>query len=127
MVKNNVKKVIVCLLMILMVVFAVNKSFATDASDSDTLNKLFKGENTNYSNENANEIENGINNNALNQNNNPAKNNNLENSNIKNNSNENKPTTAPDTGIENYSSIVFVVIFVVSAIYAYKKIKEYNV
>ena len=42
-----------------------------------------------------------------------------------NNANTNK-TTMPDTGV-SYSSVVIIAICGISAIYAYKKIREYNV
>ena len=44
-----------------------------------------------------------------------------------NNTNENLPTTTPHTGIGDYSSTVFILVFAASAVYAYKKIKDYNV
>ena len=40
--------------------------------------------------------------------------------------NEEKPTTNPYTGIEDYPLYIFIGIFGVSAIYAYKKVRDYN-
>ena len=43
-----------------------------------------------------------------------------------NNTNNNTTNTMPNTGV-SYSSLVIIAVAGVSAVYAYKKIKEYNV
>ena len=48
------------------------------------------------------------------------------NTNINTNVNNNTTNTMPNTGV-SYSSLVIIAIAAVSAVYAYKKIKEYNV
>ena len=48
------------------------------------------------------------------------------NTNTNANVNENLPATTPHAGIGDYSGLIFVAIFTVSAVYAYKKVKEYN-
>ena len=40
---------------------------------------------------------------------------------------ENLPEKHKEAGLENYSSLILISVFSVFAIYAYKKIKEYNI
>lgn len=132
MVKSNVKKIIICLVAILLVVLVGGKTLAKDATNSDDLRKMFAGEKTNSASpDDATDIDEGTKNNTLNDNGDLSNKENGNLGNIENTNgnlkNENKPTTAPDTGLEDYSSIIFIAIFAVSAIYAYKKIREYNV
>lgn len=126
MLKSNTKKIVICLISIMMVILVGTKTLATSNSGSDILNNLPKSNNNPTTNLNENEeaIPEGTRNTPkLNTNNNVENNtdNKLE------NANANKPTTNPDTGVEDYSLFVFITIFAVSAIYAYKKIKEYRI
>lgn len=132
MVKSNVKKVIICLIAILVVILVVGKTFAKDATTADDLRQMFAGEkNNSASPDDATDIDEGTKNNTLNGNGDLSNKGNGNLGNIENTNgnlkNEDKPTTTPYAGLEDYSSIIFIAIFVVSAIYAYKKIREYNV
>lgn len=42
------------------------------------------------------------------------------------NKTETLPTTTPHAGLGDYSGLIFVAIFAVLAVYAYKKVREYN-
>lgn len=130
--KSDVKKIIICLIAILMVMVVATKTLATDGNKNigDMLNEM-KKENQNSTingTEEPDDIESGnrITNTNMNTDNNKNFNVN-ENQNENKNENENKPTTTPYTGIGDYSVIVFIVIFAISAVYAYKKIRDYNV
>lgn len=122
MLKNNVKKIIICLISITMVIAVASKTLATD-NNGDVLNEInnmLQNKNNTTISENTtpekmNEIPEG--NKALNN----------TNANTNSNTNQNAPTTTPYTGIGDYSSVILIVIFAVSAVYAYKKIKDYNV
>ncbi|MGN1311135.1 MAG: hypothetical protein ACI4VP_05535 [Clostridia bacterium] len=111
------KKVIISIIAILAVVAVANTVFASSVLD-DLEGLKQEGNTAIKENQNLEEIESGE---LENQN----KNQNL-NTNVANNKNENAPTTTPYTGIEDYSSAIFIVIFAVSAIYAYKKIRDYK-
>ena len=125
MVKNNVKKLIICIIAITMVLVVATRTFA---SQSGVLNELM-AQNTNASNINGNTEYQNIaegqrtNNTVGNESNVNNANQSLANSNS--NKNVNAPTTTPYTGIGDYSTYIFIGIFVVSAIYAYKKVREY--
>lgn len=119
--KNNVKKIIVCLIAMTMVIVVATKTWATD--NNDKVNQMLQNMKDSNQNSTINEsdesedIKNG------------TRNTNTDNTNALNtnaNSNANKPTTTPYTGAGDYSTIIFIVIFAVSAVYAYKKIKDYN-
>ena len=111
------KKVIISIIAILAVVVVANTTFA--ASVLDDLNELKDNNNaTIKENQTPEEIESGK---LENQN----KNQNL-NTDGTVTKNENAPTTTPYTGIEDYSSAIFIVIFAASAVYAYKKIRDYK-
>ncbi len=119
MLKNNIKKVIISLIAVFSVVSVACTTFATDGED--WLSQMLQGNNAVINNvtdvENIPEGENT--NTNLNTNNNS-------NTNTNTNVNENRPATTPYTGIGDYSGLIFVAIFTVSAIYAYKKVREYN-
>ena len=121
MVKNNVRKIIVCLICVVMVL-AVAKTCLATGNDNDILNQLKTGNGTPGNSPKAEEIPEGETPNKLDPNNTLNKNDNLK----PNNTPNNAPTTTPYTGIGDYSSIIFIGIFAVSALYAYKKIREYN-
>ena len=114
--KNNVRKLIVCVIMILLLVFTVKTVSASNTSElfnqltANDAEEIREGENTNTPN--------AVENNALNTNTNT-------NTSI-NNTTENKPATAPDTGLSDGSTIVFIGLFIVSAIYAFIRVKKYE-
>ena len=116
MLKNNLKKILVCLIVIAVLLLTIKTSFATNSSDNgDIFNKLSglnsaDGENI----QSGNRVnENG----SMNINTNTAK----------NNTAENTPKTTPYTGIDNGATIVFIGIFVVSAVYAFIRVKKYDI
>lgn len=124
MLKSNIKKIIVCLIAILLVVSAAYTTFATDGNQSilDEINEMLQEENGNIAgNENPEEIPEGTNEN-VNEELNTNINEGAENTNV----NENLPETTPHAGIGDYTGLIFVAIFTVSAVYAYKKVREYN-
>lgn len=123
MLKNNVKKIIICIVSIVMVVAVASKTLAADnKSVLDEINEMMQNTNTTINeNENIQQI------NEIPEENKQNEVKNLDSSNTQLNKNENAPTTTPYTGIGDYSSFVFMVIFAISAIYAYKKIRDYNI
>lgn len=119
----HMKKVIISILAILAVFAVATMLFAQDSNASDIINQLKQEgnipKNNIPENQNVENIESGnVENQNLNTNLNTNKN---------TNKNENLPTTTPHTGIGDYSSFIFIGVFAVSAVYAYKKVKEYNV
>lgn len=130
--KSDVKKIIICLIAILMVMVVATKTLATDGNTNigDMLNEMKKGNQNSTINgtEDPADIESGNRITDTNMNTDNNKNLNInENQNENKNENENKPTTTPYTGIGDYSIVVFIAIFAISAVYAYKKIRDYNV
>lgn len=118
---NNVKKVLVGIIAIILVVSVATTIYATDEQQSilDEINEMLQQESGNISeNEATEEIQEGNNNTGLNTNTNLASGN--------TNTNENLPEKTPHAGLEDYSGLAFVVVFAVVAIYAYKKVNEYN-
>lgn len=123
---SNVKKIMVCLIAMIIVIAVATKTLATDnKSVLDEINDLIKNNNSNTevggnNIQNIDEIpeanSNTTANNQLNENN----------QNSNNANKQNTPTTTPYTGAGDYSTIIFIAIFAVSAVYAYKKIKDYN-
>ena len=130
---SKTKELIIMILSVTVLFFAIATNvFATD--DVQDLNSLLGNSNNANANVNNdyNEIGN-VNNNAVNNNvvNNDALNNinnseNVNNVNDNVNNNVNNNSGMPYTGV-NSSAIVFIVICGISAIYAYKKIRDYNV
>ena len=120
MVKNNVKKIIICVIAIAMVLVVATRTFAPQ---SGVLNELM-AQNTNATPVNENTIIQNIAEGQRPSNSNQSLGNLNTNTNTNTNKNVNAPTTTPYTGIGDYSTYIFIGIFVVSAIYAYKKIKE---
>ncbi len=111
--KNNLIKIISILLIIsVMVVLFTTTVFADDNDTFDDLTSTLTN-NTNNSNNNTNT--------NTNLNTNTNTNTNTNNTSIYNN------TDLPKTGIEDSIPIaMLVVVFGISAVYAYKKIKEYD-
>lgn len=120
---NSMKKIIVSILAILLVVSVACTTYATEGNIMDEINEMLQQENGNIAeNEATEEIPEGTNNTnaALNTNTNT----NLASGTT--NVNENLPETTPHAGIGDYSGLIFVAVFAVAAVYAYKKVKEYN-
>ena len=121
MVKKNIKKIIIAIIAISMVLIVANVTFASSGSVEDELQGLTSNKQpSNLQNQEPNQIPEG------NKAPTPAANNLLDDNNVGKNTND-EPTTTPDTGIGDYSSAIFIVIFAISAVYAYKKIRDYNV
>lgn len=119
MMKKNFKKIIVSVVAILLLVSMVSTAYATSGNLLDEINEMLQEENGNISkNENAEQILEGTNTNT-NTNTNLASG--------TTNVNENTPATTPHAGLGDYTGLIFVAVFAVSAVYAYKKIRDYNV
>lgn len=118
MTKNNIKKIIASLVAILLVMGVAYTTYATsgDSSILDEINEMLQEENGNIgNNQNAEQIPEGTNTNT---------NTNLASGTV--NVNENRPATTPYAGVGDYTGLIFVAIFAVSAVYAYKKIRDYK-
>ncbi len=114
---SKTKELIICIISIIALVLAITtNAFATEAG---TLDELL--ENSNTENNTFEEIT--ENNTNVQKNISAVTQNNITN-NVANNTNTN--ATIPYTGID-YSVIVIIAICGISAVYAYKKIREYNV
>ena len=127
MLKKNVKKIIVCIVFLAILALTIKTTLATD-NNVDLYNQLTSLNGNEKIQEGAKEgsqIPAASNsNNALNS----AGNNSNTNTNTNTNNNvaNNKPATTPYTGIEDNSSIVFIVIFIAAAVYGYIKVKKYD-
>lgn len=118
--KSIILKSFLVILISMMLVFTAS---TVRAATDDEYQSLFGDEsntgNTNSSNTNGTNTNNTNTNNARNSNNTNRNNNNTN----RNNTN----TSLPKTGIEDsLPTVVLVVVFGVSAVYAYKKIKDYR-
>lgn len=129
--KSIILKSFIVILVSMMLVFVTSTVRAETASNSEYEDLFGNGANStnNTSNKensnNANES-NTNSSNTKNTNSNNIKKNTTNNENIKNTNNTNN-TSLPKTGIEDsLPTVVLVVIFGVSAVYAYKKIKDYR-
>lgn len=122
------KKILVSIIALVLVIGVATTTFATEGDTSilDEINEMLQEENGNIAeNENAEEIPEGTNNTNTELNTNTD----LTNANLASgttNVNENLPETTPHAGIGDYSGLIFIAVFAVSAVYAYKKVKEYN-
>ena len=97
------KKLLMSLMVFFLVVSVALTAFATEGDD--WLGELLQGQNQNVEvNGNVEEI--------------------LEGNNTT--TNENLPETTPHAGMGDYSGLIFVAVFAISAVYAYKKVREYN-
>lgn len=116
---SKTKELIICIISIIALILAITTTvFATE-----DLNSLM-GNATNTENNDFQQIEdttNNTNNNSANTNASATTTNNTN-----TNSNVNKTATIPYTGID-YSVLLIIAICGVSAVYAYKKIRDYNV
>ena len=120
---SNVKKVIICILAIALVVLVIR----TDVFAADDLFNAFATGNENTTPE---QIENRGNQNVENVNSNKDSNTNTNtntNKNVNNNkSNMSNASEHADAGVD-YSIVFIIAICGISAVYAYKKIRQYNV
>lgn len=122
------KELIICLTLILALVLVIATNVS--ASEIQDINALL-GNTTNNEYEQIGEIPGvtTVNNTVENEiiGNNTVSNNIITNNTVSNNTTKNNTTnTMPNTGIES-TSMVIIAICVISAIYAYKKIRDYNV
>lgn len=120
--KEKIVELIICILAVIALVLSIATNvFATSAEDLIGNNN----KNTN-SNSNIPEVSNTNTNTNTNKNTNSNKNNANTNSNSKSNSNSNKNVTAmPNTGVD-YSVVAIIAVCGISAVYAYKKIRDYK-
>lgn len=130
MTKISAKELIFCIISIVALILVLTTNvFATEGvqglnallGDANNTNNTIPEDNNTVGNNTANNtINNTANNTANNVSNNATTNNNV----AKNNTNRNN-TTIPDAGLDQ--SIVFIIaIFGISAVYAYKKIRDYK-
>lgn len=122
--KTNLIKVITILLMSVMVMLFTTTVRAVDSDDgfNDLTSEISSNTNTNNTNTNSTNT-NNTNTNSANTN---STNKNTNNTN-KNNTSVYSNTDLPKTGIEDSIPVaMLVVVFGISAVYAYKKIKEYK-
>ena len=123
--KTNLIKVFLILLIGIMTVMFNTKVLAADNTGLNDLTSTINKNNTNTDNSNANTNNSNTNRNNANVNN---SNTNRNNTNV-NNSNTNiyGNSNLPQTGIEDSIPVaLLVVVFGISAVYAYKKINEYK-
>lgn len=101
------KKIITSLMAFVLIFSVANVAYATGGSVLDEINEMLKEEGQIVEdNQDLQQIPEGANTNK--------------------NVNENLPETTPHAGAGDYSGLVFIAIFTVSAVYAYKKVKHYN-
>lgn len=118
------KKILISIIAIFSVIIVATTFLAQESKAMDVLNQL-KQNNVNKNTLKENQVvENIASGNVENKNTNL---NTDKKNNVVNNKNENLPTTTPHTGIGDYSSVIFIAVFGVCAVYAYKKVKEYNI
>lgn len=116
MLKSNIKKIIIGLIALALVIGVGCTTYATEGNIMDEINEMLKEENQiTVNNESLEEIPEGTNTNT-----------NVNLASGTTNTNENLPETTPYAGIGDYTGLIFVAVFAVSAVYAYKKVREYN-
>ena len=129
--KNLIKVATILLISVMVVSFATavnaadntNDGFRELTLDSSNTNSNNTSGNTNTGNNNTG----NTNSNTNNTNTNTNKNTNSNNTNSSKYNNTNKNTDLPKTGIEDSIPVaLLVVVFGISAVYAYKKINEYK-
>ena len=124
---NLIKVLLVMIVSIMVVLFSSNVLAATDADGYEDLTEALGNSSSNSGNTNNNSANTNTNN--ANTNTNLANNNNTANtnSNRTNNSSIYNNTSLPKTCLaDSVPVVLLVVVFVVSAIYAYKKINDYK-
>ena len=124
---SNVKKVIICILAIALVVLAAKTNVFASDSLSENIFETLGNQNANGTPEQIKDrnqnVENGNSNKDTNSNLNTNKN---TNKNVNNNANTANASEHADAGVD-YSIVFIIAICGVSAVYAYRKIRQYNV
>ena len=108
------KELIICIISIVALVLAITTNVFAAAEDIETLVGIGNNNNSNNSDNEFSQTQSGV----------QSGNNNT--TNTTNNTN-NTNNTMPNTGIGENSSLIIIAIAGISAIYAYRKIKEYNI
>ena len=126
--KSNLIKIFsVLLISIMVMMFSTNVLAANNTNDFSDLTSTLNNTNTNSNKTNTNINMNNINMNNVDMNNINMNNINMNNINKTNNASIYNSTNLPKTGIEDSIPVaLLVVVFGISAVYAYKKIKEYR-
>ena len=128
--KSNLMKVFSILLISVMVIAMCNATVlaADNTNGFSDLTNTITGNNTNSNNSSSNSNSSNSNSNSSNNSNtNRSHSNNTNNSSNSNNSSVYNNTNLPKTGIEDSIPVaMLVVVFGISAVYAYRKIKEYR-
>lgn len=115
---NLMKSILVLVISLMIVLFSANVVRAADEGNFADLTPTLDSNNTNTNNANTN---NSNSNRTNNTNTNSNRTNNTNNSSIYNN------TSLPKTGIaDSIPVVLLIVVFGISSVYAYKKIKEYK-
>ncbi len=124
---NLIKGLSILLISVMVILFSSNVFAADNSGFNDLTSTLSSGNSNSNSNSNSNNANvNNSNRNVNNANTNANKNSNSNNSNTNSSSIYNN-TNLPKTGVESSIPVaMLVVIFGVSAVYAYKKISEYK-
>ncbi len=119
--KSIILKSFLVILVSMMLVFVTSTVHAETASNAEYEDLFGEGSS------NTNNTSNTGNTNNANANANRSNTNNTNRNNTNNTNRNNTNTTLPKTGIEDsLPTVVLVVVFGVSAVYAYKKIKDYR-
>lgn len=111
---NLIKKFFILVITLMCVVFTCNFVYAADEEDdfTDLLSNNTSNNNTNTNNNNTNTNNNTLNTNLIT---------------TTNNSTNKTNTSLPKTGLNDMMPVtLLVVVFGISAVYAYKKVKEYQ-
>lgn len=122
--KSNLIKIFSILLIVTMLIISSTSVFAADGDDGFAdLSETLDGGNTS----NTNNTNNTLNTTNTNNVNNTLNTNKTNNTNNTNNSSVYNTNNLPKTGIEDSVPVaMLVVVFAISSVYAYKKIKEYK-
>ena len=127
--KTNLIKVISILLISVMVMLFATTVNAADDNSYNDLTSTLTGNNSNSSNNSSNTANTNSSNNTANTNSNNTNNTNNS-SNITNNTNNSSVynnTSLPKTGAADSIPVaMLVVVFVISAVYAFKKVRDYR-
>lgn len=127
---NIVKSLLIALVSLSMIMFTTN--FVLAANDEfeevDFDNQSSSNSSTNKANTNSNKSNTNSNKNKANTNSNKSNSNSLNTNGVRgNNVSSYNNTSLPKTGLqESLPTVLLVVVFGISAVYAYKKIKDYR-
>lgn len=124
--KNLVKLVSILLISVMVILFTTTVNAADNTNDGFK-DLTLDSSNTSSNNTSGNTNTGNTNSNTNSNTNNTNKNTNTNNTNSSKYNNTNKNTDLPKTGIEDSIPVaLLVVVFGISAVYAYKKINEYK-